>query len=161
MRPFFTLVLVCFLIGGMYGYLTFADSVKRPDANHQSVAETKKITVEIKRSSSLFADPGFDVAALKVEFKNQLVANVDTNVPAQDPIIVELPNAESGLNTVNVLANFQDPQQFLSDASPPLLFAIEVVVFANDVEIAKQLFSSSNAAVPVGGQISFDTQRTP
>lgn len=161
MRPFLTIVLICCLMLGMYGYLTFADSVKRPDADHQTVTETKTITVEIKRTARLFADPGFDIAALKVEFKNQSVAEISTDVPAQDSVKFELPQPETGLNTVNVLANFQDPQQFLWDASPPSLFAVEVIVTANHVEIARQLFSSSNAAVPVGGQVSFDTTVTP
>lgn len=157
MRPFITILIVVCLIGGMYGYLKFTDTVKRPDANHQTVSETKEITVEIKRSSTLFADSDFDIVALKVEFKDQMVTKVGTDIPAHDTVVVTLPNVESGLNTVNVLGNFDNPQQFLSSSMPPSLFAMEVIVRADQIEIARQLFSSSSSALPVGGQVSFDT----
>jgi hypothetical protein len=56
------------------------------------------------------------------------------------------------------LASFEDPQQFLSQVKPPSLFANEVVVRAGGKEIAKQVFSSPTSMLPVGGQVSFDTQ---
>ncbi len=160
MRPLITILLVCFLIGGMYGYLKFADSVKRPDANYQATPEQKIVTAEIHRSAPLYADAGFDVAALKVDFKNETLLQEQNNVPADQPISIELPEVEKGRNTVGVFANFEDPEKFLSDTPSPSLFAIDVVIRVDGNEIQRQTFSSQTSTTPVGGQVTFDTTVT-
>ena len=157
MRPLITILLVCFLIGGMYGYLKFADSVKRPDANYQSTPEQKIVTAEIQRSATLYADPGFDVVALKIDFKDATVLQEKNNVEPDRPVSVELPLVEKGLNTISVFANFEDPEKFLSDAPSPSLYAIDVVIRVDDNEIYRQTFSSPTSTTPIGGQVKFDT----
>ncbi len=157
MRPFITILLVCFLMGGMYTYLKFADSVKRPQTNHQITDEEKVVTVEILRSATLYADAGFEVVALKIDFRDETVLQENSNVPADQPISISLPAVESGLNTVNVLANFEDPESFLSDAQAPSLYAIEVVIRIDGNVLQRQTFSGLNSTNPIGGQVSFDT----
>lgn len=144
----------------MYGYLKFADSVKRPSTNYQSTPEQKKITAQIYRSATLYADPGFDVVALKVDFKNETILQKKSNVPADQTIAVELPAVEKGLNTISVFANFEDPEAFLSDTPSPSLFAIDVVIESDGNEIQRQTFSSTTSTTPIGGQITFDTTGT-
>ena len=161
MRPLLTILLVSFLIGGMYAYLKFADSVKRPDANYQVTTETKVVTAEIHRSTTLFADAGFDVVALKVDFKNETILVEEANVSADQAILIELPDVEQGLNTISVFANFEDPEKFLSESPSPSLYALEVVIRIDGNEIERQTFSSPNSATPIGGQISFDTTVLP
>ena len=160
MRPLITILLVSFLIGGMYGYLKFADSAKRPDTNFQSTPEQKTVTVEIHRSATLYADKGFDVVALKVDFKNQTILQHESNVPADQPVLTELSAVEKGRNTISVFANFEDPEKFLSDTPSPSLFAIEVIVRVDGDEIARQTFSSPTSTTPIGGQVTFDTTAT-
>ena len=157
MRPLITFLLICFLIGGMYAYLKFADSVKRPDANYQATTEMKVVTVEVHCSATLFADAGFDVVALKIDFKNETVLIKEANVSAEEIVSIELPEVEKGLNTISVFANFEDPEKFLSDSPSPSLYAIEVVIRVDGNEIERQTFSSPNSATPIGGQVSFDT----
>ena len=157
MRPLITILLVCFLIGGMYAYLNFADSVKRPDANYQVTTEAKVVTAEINRSAPLFADSGFDVVALKVDFKNDTILVKEAKVAADEAVSIELPEVEKGLNTISVFANFEDPEKFLSESPSPSLYALEVVIRVDGYEIERQTFSSSNSATPIGGQVSFDT----
>ena len=157
MRPLITILLVCFLIGGMYAYLKFADSVKRPDANYQVTTEMKVVTAEIHRSATLFADTGFDVVALKVDFKNETILAKDANVSADEVVSIQLPDVDMGLNTISVFANFEDPEKFLSESPSPSLYALEIVIRVDGNEIQRQTFSSPNSANPVGGQVSFDT----
>ncbi len=157
MRPLITILLVSFLIGGMYGYLKFADSVKRPDANYKATPEQKTVTVDIHRSATLYADAGFDVDALKVDFKNKTILQNQSNVPADEPISIELPEVEKGRNTISVFANFEDPEKFLSDAPSPSLFAIDVVIGVDGDEIHRQTFSNQTSITPIGGQVTFDT----
>jgi len=161
MRPLITILLICFLIGGMYAYLNFADSVKRPDANYQVTTETKVVTAEINRSAPLFADTGFDVVALKVDFKDETILQEDANVAADKTISVELTEVEQGLNTISVLANFEDPEKFLSDTPSPSLYAVEVVIRVDGNEIERQTFSSPTSTIPVGGQVEFNTTTAP
>ena len=160
MRPLITILLVSCLIGGMYAYLKFADSVKRPDANYQATPEEKKVTAEINRSAPLYADSGFDVVALKVDFKNETILEEKNNVPADQAVSVELPEVEQGLNTISVFANFEDPEKFLSATPSPSLFAIDVVIRADGNEIQRQTFSGTTSTTPIGGQITFDTTAT-
>ena len=157
MRLIATLLIVCFLIGGMYAYLKFADSVVRPNSNFQPVAETKTITAEINRSATLYADSGFDIASLKVTLADQVVLASDSTIAADEELEVELPNVERGRNTIFIQANFEDPEQFLSDVPPPSLYAIEVIIRSGDNEIARQTFISTSSALPVGGQVLFDS----
>ena len=159
MRPLITILLVSFFIGGMYGYLKFADSVKRPDANYQSTPEQNVVTAEIHRSATLFADAGFDVAALKIDYKNETILQQRSNVPADETISIELPEVEKGRNTVGVFANFENPEKFLSDTPSPSLFAIDVVIRVDGDEIHRQTFSSQTSITPIGGQVTFDTTK--
>lgn len=160
MRPLITILLVCCLIGGMRAYLKFADSVKRPDANYQATTETKVVTADIRRSATLYADAGFDLVALKVDFKDQTILEESRNLPADQAISIELPPVEEGLNTISVFANFEDPEKFLSNAPSPSLYAIEVVIRAGGKEIQRQTFSSPTSTTPIGGQVKFDTTDT-
>lgn len=157
MRPLITILLVCFLIGGMYGYLKFADSVKRPDANYQATPEQKVVSAEIQRSAALYADSGFDLVALKVDFKGKTILEEKNTVTADQPISVELPDVEKGLNTISVLANFEDPEKFLSDTPSPSLYAMDVVIRVDGNEVQRQTFTSPTSTTPVGGQVKFDT----
>ena len=160
MRPLITILLVSFLIGGMYGYLKFADSVKRPETNYQPTAEQKTVTAEILRSATLYADKGFDVVALKVDFKNETILQQESNVPAAQPVSIELSAVEEGRNTISVFGNFEDPETFLSETPSPSLFAIEVIVRVDGDQIARQTFSSPTSTTPIGGQVTFDTTAT-
>ena len=160
MRPLITILLVCFLIGGMYGYLKFADSVKRPDANYQATPEKKIVRAEIQRSATLYADKGFDVVALKVDFQDKTILQENDNVPADKPVSIELPQVDQGLNTISVFANFEDPEKFLSDTPSPSLYAFDVVILVDGNEVQRQTFSSPSSTTPIGGQVKFDTTRT-
>ncbi len=157
MRPFITILLVCFLIGGMYGYLKFADSVKRPVSNYQATPESKTVTAEIQRSATLYADTGFDLLALKIDYKGQTILQLEDTLTADQPVSVELPEVEKGLNTISVLANFEDPEQFLSDTPAPSLYALDVVILVDGNEVHRQTFSSPTSTTPIGGQVKFDT----
>ena len=160
MRPLITILLVSFLVGGMYGYLNFADSVKRPDSNYQATPEQKVVTAEIHRSATLYADTGFDVAALKVDFKNETIFQEQNNIPADRPVSIELLKVEKGRNTIGVFANFEDPKKFLNDTPSPSLFAIDIVIRVDGDEICRQTFSSQTSITPIGGQVTFDTTAT-
>lgn len=157
MRPLITLLLICFLIGGMYGYLKFADSVKRPDSNYQATPEQKSVSVAIQRSATLYADSGFDVVALKVDFQGKTILEENDTVTADQPVSIELPEVEKGLNTISVLANFEDPEKFLSDAPSPTLYAMDVVIRVDGNEVQRQTFTSPTSTTPIGGQVKFDT----
>jgi len=141
----------------MYGYLKFADSVKRPDANYHATPEEQTVSAEIQRSAPLYADPGFDVVALRVDFKDNTILQENENLAADLPVMFELPQVEKGLNTISVFANFEDPEKFLSDAPSPSLYAIDVVIRIDGNEIHRQTFSSPSSTTPIGGQVKFDT----
>lgn len=154
MRPLLTLLMVALLIGGMWCYVEFKNSVARP----ASVVETKFSEIPtrlvILRSAPLFDGGGLGGPAVEVGIKSKPFLTLTRTVLAEETIEVEIPDVEVGKNTVNVAVNFEDPEAFLSDKKSLSLYAMEAIILQGSRELHRQTFTSGEPFI-VGGDILF------
>lgn len=154
MRPLLTLLMVALLIGGMWAYVKFKDSVSRPANVVETKFSQKPTRLIIHRSAPLYDGGGLGGPAVEVAIKSKPFLTLKRNVPADEAIEVEIPDVEIGKNTVNVAVNFEDPEAFLSDEKGLSLYAMEAVILQGNRELHRQTFTSGEPFI-VGGDILF------
>ena len=147
MRPLITLLLVSTLIGGMWAYIQFKESVVRAPAVIKVAFAVQPTKLVIYRTAPIFTD-GFGDPALKVSIKDKVVKTIDRDVvPASEILKIEIPDVEIGKNSVYVAANFSNPDAFLDDEPAPSLYALEVMVVHGRTTLIRKTFTSSDAFV--------------
>ena len=154
MRPLLTLLMVALLIGGMWAYVEFKNSVSRPASVVETKFSEKPTRLIIRRSAPLFDGGGLGGPAVEVAIKSKPFLTLKRTVPTDETIEVEIPDVEIGKNTVNVAVNFEDPEAFLSDEKPLSLYAMEAIVLQGSRELHRQTFTSAEPFI-VGGDILF------
>ena len=154
MRPLLTLLMVALLIGGMWAYVKFKNSVSRPASIVETKFSEKPTRLIILRSAPLFDGGGLGGPAVEVAIKSKPFLTLKRTVPTDEAIEVEIPDVEIGKNTVNVAVNFEDPEAFLSDEKPLSLYAMEAIVVQGSRELHRQTFTSAEPFI-VGGDILF------
>ncbi len=159
MRPLLTIMMVTLLIGGMWAYVKFKDSVSRPRAVVKVEYSKKPTRLVVLRSASLFDGGGLGGPAVEVSIKSRQVLKLERTVSAEEVIEVDLPDVEVGKNTVYVAVNFEDPDAFLSDQKPLSLYAMEAVILQGSRQLHRQTFTSTEPFI-VGGDILFEVPPT-
>jgi len=161
MRSIYTLLIAILLIGGTYAYIQFAESVRRPPSEITFKQAAGITSVEIRRSFDCFANPDFDVDAVKIEFNGQAILSFTEDLPASEELIIEsLAGVEEGENEIIVYGNSESADAFLSEETAPTLLALMVrVKFDDDVIAEKQFVSEANESW-VGGMVSFKVPKT-
>jgi len=146
--------MVALLIGGMWGYIEFKNSVSRPATVVETKFSEEPTRLIIRRSAPLFDGGGLGGPAVEVAIKSKPFLPLKRAVPTDEAIEVEIPDVEIGKNTVNVAVNFEDPEAFLSDGKPLSLYAMEVVIEQGSRELHRQTFTSAEPFI-VGGDVLF------
>ncbi len=153
MRPILACLISIVLIGGVYGYLRFADSVRRPTVEFNIDYAEGEYSVEIDHTFVCEGDPVFGTESLKVLFKGKTVFSREATIPVGDPIEIRpLEGVESGENEVFVSATMSQATQGFG--------VLKVTVKRNNIAIQEKLFASVPGLLDLGGPVVFEI-KTP
>ena len=148
MRPLWALVITILMIGGVFSYIRFADSVRRPPMVINVDYAKGEYLIEIECTFACEAEPIFGAEPLKVLFKGSHVFASDVPIPAGESIVVgPLEGVETGENEIHVSANMPESNRGLG--------VVKVTVKRNDISIAEKLISSEPGLTTVGGPVVF------
>ncbi len=151
MRPFFAILITALLLGGVFGYLRFADSVRHTAVDYQAEFAEEIYSLEIRRTFEATPDPIFELDSLTIQFKGESVFSSSETIPAE--IIVEvnpLEGVEVGENELSISGN-----RAAEDAS---LAVIQVTISRNGAVISRSVITSEEGLVEVSGSVVFSTQ---
>lgn len=149
MRPFLAILITLCLLGGTYGYVRFADSVRRSAVEIQIEYAEGEFSVDIEKTFDCAGDPIFETESLKVLFKGEKVFAESESIPAAKSIEIRpLAGVEQGENEIYVLAN--------RETSTGGFGALKIVVKRNDIPIAEQTITSDVGLAEVGGPVVFN-----
>jgi hypothetical protein len=148
MRPFLALMITLCLLGGVFGYVRFAESVRRPAVDIQINYAEGEYSVDIDMTFDCAGDPIFETDAIKVLFKGEKVFAAADPIPAAQSIEIRpLPGVEKGENEIYVAAN--------RETSTSGFGALKIVVKRNDIPIAEKTITSDEGLAEVGGPVVF------
>jgi hypothetical protein len=153
MRPLLALLITLSLLGGVFGYVRFADSVRRTAVEVEIDYAEGIYSIEIQSTFDCEADPILETEALKVLFKGKPVFNRSELISSDETIEIKpLPGVESGENEIFVSAN--------RVASAQGLGAMKVTVKRNDIPVIEKLLTSVPGLPTVSGPVVFDIPST-
>ncbi len=148
MRPILAALISVLLVGGVYGYIRFAESVRRPPLEINIDYSNADFAVEIERSFECVADPIFAPESLKVLFKGETVLAEEEAVPVDKLIRLEkLEGVEVGENEIYVAANRAEGSIGLG--------ALKVTIFRGGIPLAEEIITSHQGIAEVSGPIVF------
>jgi len=153
MRPFWTLLLVVALIGGMASYIQFANSVSHPTIDFSLNYAEGKLELTVERSFECVPYELAEIKALEVSLKGEVVYSVDETLPVDSEVrfVVE-EGIEVGDNEIAIVAN----RDWLNTS----FGAIQVTVYWNDIPIAKQTITAEKDVETVTGTLLFHVDDT-
>jgi hypothetical protein len=148
MRPLLALLITLSLLGGTYGYVRFAESVRRPAVDIQIDYAEGEYSVTVEKTFACVGDPILETESLKVLFKGEKVFAASDPIPADQTIEVRpLNGVETGENEIYVSAS--------RESSTGGFGALKIVVFRNDIPIAEKTITSDEGLTDVGGPVVF------
>ena len=105
MRPILAILLSSLLIGGIYSYLSFSNSVRRPPLTIEVTQADGIYSLEIERTFRCVADPILEEPSLAVQFgTNQIYIRKD-EVPIEESILIgPIEGVEEGENEFLITA---------------------------------------------------------
>ena len=137
MRPIWTLLLIAALIGGMAGYIQFANGVSYPAPEFSVEYAQGKIELVIERSFECVPYKFTETKALEVSLKGEVLYSTNEPVPADQEIRFVLEQGvEVGDNEVSIVAN--------RDGADAGLGALRATVFVDDIPITEQTYTVEN-----------------
>ena len=153
MRPFWTLLLVVALIGGMASYIRFANSVSYPTIDFSLDYAEGKLELVVERSFECVPYKWTETKALEVSLKSEIVYSVDETLPIDREVrfVIE-EGIENGDNEIVIVAN--------RDESDVGFGAIQATVYWNDIPIAKQTITAAKDVAIVTGTLLFHVDDT-
>jgi hypothetical protein len=153
MRPLLALLITVSLIGGVFAYVRFADSVRRTAVEIEIDYAEGLYSVEIQTTFDCQSDPILETEALKVLFKGQSVFQSRELILAyQITEIQPLEGVESGENEIYVAANMESPTRGLG--------AMKVTVKRNGIPVVEKLLTSEPGLTAVSGPVVFQISPT-
>lgn len=155
MRLLLTFLMTIGLIGGMWAYVEFKKTAVPERVTSQADFVDQKISLEVLRSAPLFGDAGFGVPSLEIDYRGETIHRREESMEVDAEVTVELAQAEVGMNSATVFANFEDPEAFLSDDVPVGLYSMQVIVRSGERELHRQTFSDREPTL-LGGVVSFE-----
>jgi hypothetical protein len=151
MRPLFAILITAGLLGGVFAYLRFADSVRHTAVDYQAVFAEETYSLEIRKTFEANPDPIFELESLSVQFKGESILVSDAIIPAEEVIKIDpLEGVEVGQNELFISFNRADENVALA--------VIQVLVFRNGAEISRSVIASEEGLAEVSGSVVFSTQ---
>ncbi|MDB2525936.1 hypothetical protein N9X53_04565 [Mariniblastus sp.] len=153
MRPILAILLSSLLIGGVYSYLSFSNSVRRPPLTIEVTEAKGTYTLEIERTFRCVADPILEEPALAVQFgPNQIYIRED-EVPIQERILIgPIEGVEEGENEFLITATMDEFFETLG--------VLKVTVFRGDTPLASKMFASESGLTSITGPLVFNSEKT-
>jgi hypothetical protein len=153
MRPVLALLITLSLLGGVFGYVRFADSVRRTAVDLEIDYAEGIYSIEIQSTFDCEADPILETEALKVLFKGTTVFTGSELISGDETIEIKpLDGVESGENEIFISANRKTPAQGLG--------AMKVTVKRNDIPVVEKLLTSVPGLPTVSGPVVFEIPAT-
>ena len=148
MRPIWTLLLIAALVGGMAGYIQFANSVRYPAPDFSVEYAQGKFELGIERSFDCVPYELAETKALEVSFKDEIVYSSNEPVPADQEIRFSIDDSvEVGDNEISIAAN--------RDGTTAGFGALQATVYWNDIPIAEKTFTVEKYAEMISGSLLF------
>ena len=150
MRPLLAIAITVSLLGGVYAYTRFADSVRVQAVEFDVEFAGDEYSVEIRSSFDAAPDPIFGTDSIKVMFRGETVYSRSDEVSVDEVIEIRpLPGVEVGENELFVSVNRKS-----SDAA---IAVVQVLVKREDVVIRELLIPSEPGLPAVSGSAVFST----
>lgn len=148
MRPLFALLITVSLLGGVFVYVRFADSVRRTAVDVEIDYAEGVYAIEIESTFDFVPDVFLGTESLKVLFKGKTIHSTDQRVPYdQITTIQPVEGVESGENEFFVTATMDETHQGLA--------ALKVTVKRNDIPVVEKLLTSEPGLMTVSGPVVF------
>jgi hypothetical protein len=154
MRPLLSLLICCLLMGGVFAYTRFADSVRRIAVAPVIEYAQDEFAVEIHQTFDAIPDPVLGTDSLIVKFKGKTVLRRSDEISAdQVSKIQPLTDVEMGQNELFVSAS--------RSPAGPALAVLHVVVSKNGNPIAETSLVSQPGLPMIAGPVFFFVEAIP
>ena len=148
MRPLIAVTICSVLMGGVYAYTRFADSVRRVAVAPLIEFAQDEFVVEIHKTFDVIPDPVLGTGSLVVKFKGKTLFNSSEEIPADQMTTIQpLPDVELGHNELFVSAS--------RAPGGPTMAVLHVVVKKNGNPIAETSLVSQPGLPLVAGPVDF------
>jgi hypothetical protein len=153
MRPILAILLSCILVGGVYSYLAFSNSLRRAPLTIEVMEADGNYTLKIERTFRCIADPILEEPSLAVQFgQNQIYIRED-EVPIEEPILIgPIEGIEEGENEFLITATMDE---FFEN-----LGVLKVTIFRDEVPLESKMFASESGLTSISGPIVFNSEET-
>ncbi len=150
MRPFLAILLSSLLIGGIYSYLSFSNSLRRPPLTIEVTEADGIYSLEIERTFRCVADPILEEPSLAVQFGTKQIYIRKDEVPIEEPILIgPIKGVEKGENEFLITATMDEFAETLG--------VIKVTVFRDKIPLVSQMFSSESGLTSISGPVVFNS----
>ena len=150
MRPILALTISVFLIGGVFAYTRFADSVRAKAVAHLVNFANEEYSLVIRKTFDAAPDSIFGSESIKVMFKGETVLARSDEVLADEVIEIRpLSGVEVGENELFISVNRKS-----TDAALAVLL---VEISRDGIPIAEQTITSEAGLPAVSGAVVFTT----
>ena len=151
MRPIYASLITILLIGGVYGYIRFSQSVRRPPIEIAIDYAQGHYWLEIERTFECVPDPIFSPQSLRILFKGETVFETTESLSPDTPLTIEdVQGVEQGENELYLSANRAEGSSGLG--------VIKVTVFQNDIPIEMKMLTSEPGLSTVSGPLVFNVE---
>jgi hypothetical protein len=148
MRVALAIFLTIFLIGGVFGYVRFSNSVIRLPEELQIDFSKGDYSINLTRTFECEPLTFLGQPALKVMFKGDEIFVRNETLPVDEPVLIEkVTGVEVGENEILVSANMASSVQGLA--------VIKVEVLRNDVVMAEKILTGDSSLGVVSGPVVF------
>ena len=153
MRPILAILLSCILVGGVYSYLAFSNSLRRAPLTIEVMEADGNYTLKIERTFRCIADPILAEPSLAVQFgQNQIYIRED-EVSIEEPILIgPIEGIEEGENEFLITATMDE---FFEN-----LGVLKVTVFRDEMPLESKMFASESGLTSISGTIIFNSEET-
>lgn len=152
MRPILAILLSSLLIGGVYGYLSFSNSLRRPPITIEVTEAGGNYTLEVERTFRCVADPILEEPSLSVQFGKNSIYLREDEIPIEERILIgPIEGVEEGENEFLITATMNE---FFEN-----LGVVKVTVYRNDTPLVTKMFASESGLTSISGPIVFDSQK--
>ncbi|MDA7903666.1 hypothetical protein N9B31_08385 [Mariniblastus sp.] len=151
MRPILAILLSSLLMGGVYSYLSFSNSVRRPPLTIEITQAEGNYTLEIERTFRCVADTILEEPSLAVQFGKTQIYLREDEVPIEERIkIGPIEGIEEGENEFLITATMDE---FFEN-----LGVLKVTVFRDEIPLASKMFASESGLTSISGPLVFNSQ---
>ena len=146
------LAITVFLLGGVFAYTRFADSVRRTAVEYEIDFANQEYSIEIRKTFAAAPDPIFGADSLKVKFRGDIILSRNDEIPSSETIEIRpLEGVEFGENELFISVN----QKSADDA----LAVVQVIVKKDDIPIAESTIASVPGLPTVSGSVAFVAEK--